>query len=92
MITALVEIDVERGKVGETAQQLVNVDGVDEVWSVTGDHDLIALLKLREYDEVAEVVTNRIGSMPAILHTKTMLAFKVYSKQELEEAWNIGVE
>ncbi len=92
MITALVEMDVERGKITETAQQLVDIEGVDEVWSVTGDHDLIALLKLREYDDVAEVVTNQIGSMPSVLHTKTMLAFKVYSKQELEEAWNIGVD
>lgn len=92
MITALVEIDVERGQVVVTAQKLVDVEGVSEVWSVTGDHDLVALLKLREYDQLAEVVTGSIDTMPEIHRTKTMLAFKVYSKQELEEAWNIGLE
>ncbi len=92
MITALVEIDVEKGRIAETAQKLVDVDGVAEVWSVTGDHDLVALLKLRDYDQLAEVVTNRIGSLSQVTKTKTMLAFKVYSRQELEEAWNIGVE
>lgn len=92
MITALVEIDVERGQVASTAEQIVNIDGVAEVWSVTGEHDLIALLKLREYDQLADVVAAQIAAMPAVLRTKTMLAFKVYSPQELEEAWNIGVE
>lgn len=92
MITALVEIDVQRDMIAETAQKLVDIDGVDQVWSVTGEHDLVALLKLREYDQLAEVVTNRFGAIPEILRTKTMLAFKVYSKQALEEAWNIGLD
>ena len=92
MITALVEIDVERGMVAGTAQKLLDVDGVDQVWSVTGDHDLVALLRLREYDQLAEVVTGRIGSMAGISRTRTMLAFRVYSRQDLEEAWNIGVD
>jgi DNA-binding Lrp family transcriptional regulator len=92
MITALVEIDVERGAVGQTAQALVDIEGVQEVWSVTGGHDLVALLKLRDNGHLAEVVTDRIGAMPAILRTQTMLAIKVYSRQELEEAWNIGVD
>ena len=92
MITALVEIDVERGMVAGTAQKLLDVDGVDQVWSVTGDHDLVALLRLREYDQLAEVVTGRIGSMVGISRTRTMLAFRVYSRQDLEEAWNIGVD
>lgn len=92
MITALVEIDVERGQVAPTAEQIVKIPGVAEVWSVTGGHDLVALLKLREYEQLADVVAAQIASMPAVLRTNTMLAFKVYSPQELEEAWNIGVE
>ncbi len=92
MITALVEIDVERGRIAETAQQLVDIEGVDQVWSVTGDHDLVALVRVREYDQVADVVPGRIDTLPSVLHTKTMLAFRVYSRRELEEAFNIGVE
>lgn len=92
MITALVQINVAPGKINDTAQQLVDVDGVAEVWSVTGEHDLVALLKLRDYEHLAEIVTGYIDSIEAVLRTNTMLAFKVYSKQELEEAWNIGVE
>ncbi|MDQ3855254.1 MAG: Lrp/AsnC ligand binding domain-containing protein [Chloroflexota bacterium] len=92
MITALVEIDVERGRAAETAQLIADLEGVDAVWSVTGDHDLVALLKLHQYDQLSEVVADRIAAMPSVLRTKTMLAFKVYSKRELEEAWNIGVD
>lgn len=92
MITALVEIDVEKGLVGETAQALADLDGVDQVWSVTGDHDLVALLRLREYDRLAELVTGTIDPMPSIRKTRTMLAFKVYSRRQLEEGWAAGAE
>jgi len=90
VITALVEIDVERGRVAETAQRIVDIEGMAEVWSVTGGCDLVALVKLHEFDALAEVVAETVAAMPEVLRTNTVLAFKVYSKQDLEESFAVG--
>ncbi len=92
MISALVLINAQRGQVNETAQSLLEIDGVAEVYSVTGEYDLVALLRLHEYDDLADVVTNRMVHLPGILKTHTLLAFKCYSKADLQQAWDIGVE
>lgn len=92
MVAALVLIKVERGKVNETAQNLLEIDGVAEVYSVTGKYDLVALLRLRQYEDLAEVVTTRVVSLPTILKTKTLMAFQCYSRADLQQAWDIGVE
>lgn len=92
MISALVLINAQRGQVNETAQSLLEIDGVAEVYSVTGEYDLVALLRLHQYDDLAEVVTNRMVQLPGILKTHTLMAFQCYSKADLQQAWDIGVE
>lgn len=92
MVAALVLISVERGKVNETAQSLLEIDGVAEVYSVTGEYDLVALLRLRQYEDLAEVVTSRVVNLPAITRTNTLMAFQCYSRADLQQAWDIGVE
>jgi DNA-binding Lrp family transcriptional regulator len=92
MITALVLINVTRGAINETAQALLKISGVAEVYSVTGDYDLVAILHLPEYDQLADVVTEHMVKLPSIQKTHTLLAFKVFSKEDLEQAWDIGVE
>jgi len=92
MISALVLINAQRGQVNETAQSLLEIDGVAEVYSVTGEYDLVALLRLREYEDLADVVTNRMVQLPGILKTHTLMAFQCYSKADLQQAWDIGVE
>jgi DNA-binding Lrp family transcriptional regulator len=92
MITALVMINVLRGEINRTAQELLDIPGVAEVYSVTGDYDLVAVLRLKEYDDLAGVVTERMMGLSSITKTSTMTAFKVYSKEDLEQAWDIGVE
>lgn len=92
MITALVLINVQRGQVNETAQSLLEIEGVSEVYSVTGEYDLVALLRLREYEELADVVTARMVQIPSITKTLTMMAFQRYSRADLQQAWDIGVE
>ncbi|HEX7733780.1 MAG TPA: Lrp/AsnC ligand binding domain-containing protein [Ktedonobacteraceae bacterium] len=92
MVAALVLINVERGKVNETAQSLLEIEGVAEVYSVTGEYDLVALLRVRQYEDLAEVVTARVVNLPAITKTNTLMAFQCYSRADLQQAWDIGVE
>ena len=92
MITALVMMNVLRGEINRTAQELLDIPGIAEVYSVTGDFDLVAVLRLKEYEDLAGVVTERMMGLSGITRTSTMMAFKVYSKEDLEQAWDIGVE
>ena len=92
MISALVLINVQRNQVNETAQALLEIDGVAEVYSVTGDYDLVALLRLQHYEDLAEVVTAHMTQLPSITKTNTLMAFQCYSRADLQQAWDIGVE
>ena len=92
MVAALVLINVERGRVGETAQSLLEIDGVAEGYSVTGEYNLVALLRLRQYEDLAEVVTARVVGLPFITKTHTLMAFQCYSREDLQQAWDIGIE
>jgi DNA-binding Lrp family transcriptional regulator len=92
MISAVVLINVQRNQINETAQSLLEIDGVAEVYSVTGEYDLVALLRLHQYEDLAEVVTNRMVQLPGITKTNTLMAFQCYSKADLQQAWDIGVE
>ncbi|TMF44283.1 MAG: Lrp/AsnC family transcriptional regulator [Chloroflexi bacterium] len=92
MISAVVLINVQRNQINETAQNLLEIQGVAEVYSVTGEYDLVALLRLHQYEDLAEVVTNRMVQLPGITKTNTLMAFQCYSKADLQQAWDIGVE
>ena len=92
MISAVVLINVQRNQINETAQSLLEIEGVAEVYSVTGEYDLVALLRLHHYEDLAEVVTNRMVQLPGITKTNTLMAFQCYSKADLQQAWDIGVE
>jgi DNA-binding Lrp family transcriptional regulator len=92
MITALILMNVRRDAVNSTAQALLGISGVAEVYSVTGEYDLVAVLHLARYEDLADVVTGRMVSIDSILRTQTMMAFKAYSREDLEQAWDIGVE
>ena len=92
MISALVLINVRRDSINSTAQALLKIPGVAEVYSVTGEYDLVAVLHLARYEDLAEVVTDRMVALDGIARTQTMMAFKAYSREDLEQAWDIGVE
>jgi DNA-binding Lrp family transcriptional regulator len=92
MISALVLLNVRRDAVNSTAQALLRLPGVAEVYSVTGEYDLVAVLHLARYEDLAEIVTERMIGIEAITRTQTMMAFKAYSREDLEQAWDIGVE
>ncbi len=92
MISALVLVTVQRSLVNATAQALLEIPGVAEVYSVTGEYDLVAILRLAQHEDLAEVVTERMTRIQGIIQTRTMIAFKAYSREDLEQAWDIGVE
>jgi DNA-binding Lrp family transcriptional regulator len=92
MVQALILINVQRTYIPQTAQKLLEIEGVSEVYSVTGDYDLVALVKVAEYDDLAEVVTERLAAIETITKTQTMVAFKMYSRADLEQSWQIGVD
>ena len=92
MISALVLLNVRRDAINVTAQALLGIPGVAEVYSVTGEYDLVVVLHLARYEDLAEVVTERMIALDAITRTQTMMAFKAYSREDLEQAWDIGVE
>jgi len=92
MVTAIVLIQGERDKLPETAEALTKVPGVSEVYSVAGDYDLVAIVRVKEHEQLSDVVTADILKMEGIAHTNTLIAFKSYSKHDLERMWEIGLE
>ena len=92
MITAIVMIDAATDSIPEVAEAVTDLDGVSEVYSVAGDVDLIAIVRVREFDQIAEVVAGRINKVPGVLETDTHIAFRAYSQHDLEAAFSIGFD
>ena len=92
MVAAVVLIRAVPGDVPALARRIAGIDGVAEVYSVSGDWDLIAIVRVAEYQRIAEVVTGGIAGVPGVERTQTLTAFRTYSKADLEQAWDLGVE
>ncbi|HYK99387.1 MAG TPA: Lrp/AsnC ligand binding domain-containing protein [Candidatus Acidoferrales bacterium] len=84
MITAVVLIKAEKGALPKLGEDLAAVPGVSEVYSVTGDIDFIAMVRAKEHDDLADIVTRRIAQVAGVAHTETHVAFKAFSKHDLE--------
>lgn len=92
MLTAFVLIHAEPDRIADLGSEIADVEGVAEVYSVTGDLDLVAIVRVRQHDQLAEVVTRHISGLDGILHTTTMIAFQAYSQHDLDSMWNLGIE
>jgi DNA-binding Lrp family transcriptional regulator len=91
VVHAFVLIEAELAQVADLAEALADVEGVAEVYSVAGeDADLVAIVRVRRHEDLAEVVTRRIAALGGILSTSTMIAFKSYSRHDLEAMWDLG--
>ncbi|WP_028477444.1 Lrp/AsnC family transcriptional regulator [Nocardia sp. CNY236] len=90
MITAIVLIHADNGRIPETAQSVADTEGVAEVYSCAGDVDLIAIVRVRDHQQIAEVVTDRIDKTPGVVRTITHIAFKAYSRAEVEAGFALG--
>jgi DNA-binding Lrp family transcriptional regulator len=89
MVNAIILLNVKRSLINETAETLAAIQGVSEVFSVSGEFDLVAVLRVPTNDALSELVTNRLLKLDAILKTTTMLAFRAYSKHDLEAMFSI---
>jgi DNA-binding Lrp family transcriptional regulator len=92
MVTAVVLIKAETDKVPELAQRMAELDGVTEVFSVAGQYDLVALVRVRENDELARVISERMRKLPGITSSETLISFKVYSRKDIEAAFQLGLD
>ncbi|MFI7613228.1 Lrp/AsnC family transcriptional regulator [Nonomuraea terrae] len=90
MVTAIVHINAEVDRIPEVAQTIAEIEGVSEVYSITGEYDLLAMVRVAAYEEIAEVIPGRINKVPGVLHTETHIAFRTYSRHDLESAFSIG--
>lgn len=92
MITAIVMVSVEADRIPEVAERIAGLEGVSEVYSVAGDVDLIAIVRVREFDLIADVVAGSLSKVPGVLHTDTHIAFRAYSRHDLESTFSLGVD
>ena len=90
MVAAFVLIHAEPRRIAALAQELADVGGVAEVYSTAGDADLVAVVRVRHHDELADVVTGRLAALDGIVDTRTLIAFQAYSKHDLETMWSLG--
>jgi DNA-binding Lrp family transcriptional regulator len=91
VVHAFVLIEAELAQVAELAEALADVDGIAEVYSVASDDaDLVAIIRVRRHEDLADVVTRRIAALTGIVSTSTMVAFKSYSRHDLEAMWDLG--
>jgi DNA-binding Lrp family transcriptional regulator len=90
VITAIVLIDCATDSIPEVAASLADLPGVSEVYSVAGHVDLIAIVRVRKFEQIAEVIAAGISKVPGVLGTESHIAFRAYSKHDLEETFSIG--
>lgn len=90
MVHAFVLIDAEPGRVADLAGELADVDGIAEVYSTAGEADLVAVIRVRHHDDLADVVTRRISALRGIVDTRTLVAFQAFSRHDLESMWDLG--
>lgn len=91
MVTSIILINTERSKINDVAEKLAEMEGISEVYSVSGKYDLIAIVRVKSNDDLADLVTNKLLVIDSIEKSETMLAFKVFSRHDLEAMFTIGM-
>ncbi|TCO82801.1 AsnC family transcriptional regulator [Plasticicumulans lactativorans] len=92
MYTALVLLNTEKGRINEVAEALADIPGITEVYSLAGPHDLAAVIRVRELDDIADIVTHRMLKIDGIRDSQTHVAFRVHSRHALEDMFAVGNE
>jgi len=91
MVTSIILLRAKRGQVKALAEDLAARDGISEVYSVSGNYDLVAIARVDDNDALADLVTNELASIDSITHTETMLAFRAFSRHDLQSMFSIGM-
>ena len=92
MVTAFILMKVERPRLKSLAEELLAIEGIAEVYSVAGPYDLVAIVRVREHDELSDLVTEQIASHAGITATETLIAFRSFAKRDLGMVWDIGAD
>ncbi len=92
MVTAILLMKVQRDQINYVAQKMVELDGISEVYSVSGRYDLIGIIRVPNNEGLANLVTKQMIDLPGILDTETMLAFQAFSRHDLASMFSIGLE
>ncbi|MFC1416771.1 Lrp/AsnC family transcriptional regulator [Streptacidiphilus cavernicola] len=92
MITAIVLIKTQVDRIPEIAETIAAIEGVTEVYSVTGQHDLVAMVRVRAHEDLAEVIPGQVNKVPGVESTETHIAFRTYSRHDLDAAFAIGLD
>jgi DNA-binding Lrp family transcriptional regulator len=92
MVTAIVLINAETNRIPDLAVQIAEMAGVQEVFSVAGRYDLIAVVRVAENEQLADVISDRMRHLQGIVATETLIAFRAYSKKELEAGFELGLD
>jgi len=90
MVSAVVLLSVEHDWINEVAQSLADMEGVADVYSVAGRYDLVAVLRVKSNDDLAELVTARMLKVPHIQHAETLISFRVFSRRDVDAAFSLG--
>jgi DNA-binding Lrp family transcriptional regulator len=91
MVTAIVMITAEIQRIPEVAEVIAEIPGVSEVYSTTGEFDLVAIVRVRDHDDLATVIPGGLNKVPGVTATQTHIAFRAYSRHDLEAAFSLGL-
>jgi DNA-binding Lrp family transcriptional regulator len=91
MVNAIVLLNVQSDRINQVAEELAAVDGISEVYSVAGQYDLVALVRARNDEQVASLVTEELLRVDGLLSSETLIAFRTYSKHDLDEMFSVGL-
>jgi DNA-binding Lrp family transcriptional regulator len=92
VITAIVLVRTAADRIPETAQAIADLDGVSEVYSCAGDVDLIAMVRVTQHDQLADVIAGRMSKIAGVVHTDTHIAFRSYSRADTEATFSAGLD
>lgn len=92
MVTAFVLIKTDASRIPESAEEISGLEGISEVYSVTGDWDLIAVARVRQHEDLADVIADRLSKVAGVVSTTTHISFRAYSQHDLDAAFSLGLE
>jgi DNA-binding Lrp family transcriptional regulator len=90
VVTAIVLVKADVARIPDTAEAIAQIPAVSEVYSVTGEFDLVAIVRVRAHDELGDIIPGTLNKVPGVTHTETHIAFRTYSRHDLEAAFSLG--
>ena len=92
MVTAIILITTAQGSAADVAQGLIDLPGITEAYSIAGSYDLVAIARVHDHETLADLVAGQVQKVPGIKSTNTLIAFRAYSRRDLEAMWDLGNE